>query len=258
VFLIDNDRSYVEPPADARLIVLRNETPRGFAANLNEMLRRARADRADTFFLNNDLVFTPHWLEPLVLNLPVMLSPLSNGQEPCQRNGWHCGPVLDLGDYLGHEDTLAEIVRRRQATVRGYQPVLNLPFFCVKIPWAVQEAVGELDERFGAGGGEDWDYCLRCHAAGFPVQYALDSYVLHFMGKSSWRGPETPAQSQARDEAYLQAFRAKWGPRLLEAVRDPRAAAAANGPAGQAWQRGHFRRVIELLASPERIGGQGT
>src|SRR5262249_43977992 len=113
--------------------------------------------------------------------------------------------------------------------------------------WGVQQEVGELDERFGAGGGEDWDYCLRCQAAGVPVQYALDSYVLHFMGKSTWRGAETPAQSRAREEMYLQAFREQWGRRLLEAVRDRRGASAANGPVGQAWQRGDFRRVIEQL-----------
>jgi hypothetical protein len=59
---------------------------------------------------------------------------------------------------------------------------------------------------------------VRAHQAHFPVAWALGSYVLHFMGKSTWRGAETPQQRQQREQTYLAAFQAKWGEALLEAL----------------------------------------
>jgi hypothetical protein len=250
-FLIDNDGTYLPSCDNARITLLRNGQPVGFAANVNQVLRRAREQHADLFFLNNDLIFTAHWLDPLLIGLPVLLSPVSNAQQPFDVNGWKCGPALDLPDYLGHEGALGEVVRRHQATVRGYVPVLCLPFFCIKIPYTVQGAVGELDERFGAGGGEDWDYCLRCHLAGFRVLYALDAVVLHFMGKSTWRGAESRAQTLARQEIYHRAFREKWGPQLLETIEhDPGNGLPVDGRLAEEWRRGNFRRVVEQLQEP--------
>jgi GT2 family glycosyltransferase len=246
--LIDNDGTYNTPMEEPRVTLVRNAVPLGFAANVNQVMRIAREHCADLFFLNNDLIFTPHWLEPLLIGLPAVVCAVSNAQHPERVNGWECGPVLDLADYLGHEDALQEVVRRHQARVRGYQAVLTAAFFAVKIPAAVQAAVGELDEGFGPGGGEDWDYCLRCHRAGIRVLLAHDAYVLHFMGKSTWRGAETADQRQAREEAYLTAFRAKWGQRLLEAVlrgqRDP--AVKDTFPGGNGNGDG-FRRLVEEL-----------
>ena len=189
--LIDNDGTYPGTPVAAGRAVTRltNAAPLGFAANVNQVLRLARARRADLFFLNNDLIFPPGWLEPLLSGPVGLLSPVSNFQFPDRVAGWSCGPVLDLADYQGHAEHLRALVRAHQARHTGYRAVLKLTFFCIKIPAAVQEAVGELDEGFGRGAGEDYDYCLRCHRAGFPVALALGSYVLHFMGKSTWRGP---------------------------------------------------------------------
>jgi glycosyltransferase involved in cell wall biosynthesis len=55
---------------------------------------------------------------------------------------------------------------------------------------------------------------VRAWIAGIPQEYALQSYVLHFQGKSTWRGAETPEQQKARDAQYTQAFQKKWGPAL--------------------------------------------
>jgi GT2 family glycosyltransferase len=59
--LIDNDGTYPLPPGGDGPPVTRltNAAPLGFAANLNQVLRIARARRADLFFLNNDLIFPP-------------------------------------------------------------------------------------------------------------------------------------------------------------------------------------------------------
>jgi GT2 family glycosyltransferase len=258
--LIDNDGTYPGPggygPAVTRLT---NAAPLGFAANVNQVLRIARARRADLFFLNNDLIFPPGWLEPLLVGEPGLLSPVSNFQFPYRVGAWACGPVLDLADYQGHEDHLHALARAHQARHSGAQPALNLPFFCIKIPAAVQEAVGLLDKGFGPGGGEDYDYCLRCHLAGVPVRFALRSYVLHFMGKSTWRGAETLAQRRRCEQHYLAALQAKWGEHLLDVlIRGNTQGVRAFPEVAAAFTAGDFRALIGALVSGGNTSGQRT
>lgn len=258
-WLIDNDGT-VERSLTAgfpRVRVITNPAPLGFAANVNQVMRHARAQGADLVFLNNDIIFTPGWLRPLCVDLPVVLSPVSNFQLPYRSPGWECGSVLDLADYLGHEEAFRQIVRSHRAVIHGYQPALAVPFFAVKIPHAVFTAVGSLDEAFGPGGGEDLDYCLRCHLAGFRVQFAMDAYLLHFQGKSTWRGPESLEQRQAREQAWRQVFREKWGSRLFELVC---LEGSGGGPRDDAVRgrlaQGDFCGVVErLLGMEDRVSG---
>ena len=93
-----------------------------------------------------------------------------------------------------------------------------LPFFCVRIPQQVAQAVGNFDERFGKAGGEDYDYCLRAYLAGFSVQFALRSYLLHFGGKSTYSGAESDVEQTAREEKFRSEFRQKWGDGLADLI----------------------------------------
>jgi GT2 family glycosyltransferase len=258
-WLIDNDGS-LERSLTAglpRVQVVTNPAPQGFAANVNQVIRDARDRGADLVFLNNDVIFTPGWLSPLCVDLPVVLSPISNFQLPYRSPEWECGPVLDLPDYLGNREAFRQIVRSHRAVVHSYQPALAVPFFAVRIPHGVFTAVGNLDEGFGPGGGEDLDYCLRCHLAGFRVQFALDSYLLHFQGKSTWRGPESLEQRQAREQAWRQMFRDKWGSRLFELVCLKGSDGVAGGDVVRArLARGDFQGVVEhLLGMEDWING---
>jgi GT2 family glycosyltransferase len=99
----------------------------------------------------------------------------------------------------------------------GQKKSLILPFFCVKIPYAVYSRVGPMDENFGRGSAEDSDYCLRAWLAGFEVRHALQSYVLHFGGKSSWAG-ETKRESEERMKKFRELFEKKWGAALADLV----------------------------------------
>ena len=116
---------------------------------------------------------------------------------------------------------IAEVVhhsnmrRNLSVLVSGYLRVLTLPFFAVKIPYAIYSVVGPLDESFGVGGGEDKDYCVRCYQRGFEIRFALNSYILHFQGKSTWRGAETREETAARDRFYSARFKEKWGEPLF-------------------------------------------
>ena len=218
VVLIDNDHSYKELPEKCRSAVRikRNPEPLGFAANLNQAMKSAGEQQADLVFLNNDLIFSPGWFEPLRSRGPFVTCPLSNVELPCAEGPFQCGYSMDLDQYLGKERLFRELAKRHQKKYSGYLKVMSLPFFAVKIPYEVYSVVGPLDEAFGIGGGEDKDYCIRCHERGIEVRHALGSYLLHFHGRSTWRGGETRDETASRDRVYAERFRQKWGQALFD------------------------------------------
>ena len=229
-FLIDNDGSFTTDSARFPCCeVLRNPAPLGFAANGNQLLERCRERGADLFFLNNDVIFTKEWLTPLLNPDPRILSPLCNREVQYASSVmvmktshvaslFVCNVGMTLADYTGNEAALEAIAEANRRQVSGFLRVYVLPFFCVKIPYCVQQAVGRFDESFGTGGGEDYDYCLRAYLAGFEVGYALGSFNLHFGGKSTWAVADAAEEQLAREAQFRAVFREKWGPELHDMI----------------------------------------
>lgn len=248
VILIDNDGDYTDLPADCRdrVRIHVNDKPRSFASNLNLTMDTARERKADVVFLNNDVVFSPSWFEPLRTNGPFLVSPLSNAEIQYAAGGLDCKLGMDLEDYLGKEDLFRYIIRKHRNRAHGYMRVLSFPFFAVKIPYQVYSVVGRLDESFGIGGGEDKDYCVRCYQLGFDLRFALNSYILHFQGKSTWRGAETAEQTAERDRFYSERFRQKWGNALYD-VMILNDVQKLPPDLRQAHDQSDFRRLIERL-----------
>ena len=75
--------------------------------------------------------------------------------------------------------------------------------------------VGHFDDVF-VHGGEDIDYRIRCAKKGYEVDFILDSYLIHFYGKSSWDGVETKEEIKKRDKKYTEAFLKKWGKEMTQ------------------------------------------
>ncbi len=248
VLVIDNDNNYPELPESCRQLVRLhlNPAPRSFAANLNHVIELAHGRRADVVFLNNDVVFPRGWFEPLRIRGPFLLSPISNAELQYSEGGLECKLGMELEDYLGKEDQFRAVIRRHRNRAQGYLKVLSFPFFAVKIPYDVYSVVGLLDESFGIGGGEDKDYCIRCYQQGFELRFALNSYILHFQGKSTWRGAETREQTAARDRFYVDRFRQKWGHSLVE-VMVHNNLDKLSPELKQLFDNGNFREVIAQL-----------
>jgi len=245
--LIDNNSSYTgEIPPYVKLI--RNTAPLGFAANMNQVLIVAKEKMADAFLLNNDLAFTKNWSTQFTTDSTSILSPLSNRELQYDTNILNTRVAMQLDEYLGNEEALDEIVRQHQQQNQTYFNALVLPFFAVRIPFAVIEKVGELDPSFGLGGGEDYDYCLRAHLAGFEIKYALGSYILHFGGKSSWSGAESQKQQLDRELKFKTTFREKWGEKLLDLIlNDAESIVSENPELTKALQAGDYKTIITAL-----------
>ncbi len=247
--LIDNDQSLGELPHADRLEIVRNSEPRSFAQNLNAAIERAKESNAEVYFLNNDLIFTPGWIGPLIPISDAIITPVSNREFQYVKDGLRCERYLTLEEYLAHPDELAVIAAHHSAIRSGYQSVFTLPFFCVKIPPKVWSTLGPVDESFGKGGAEDNDYCIRAHLHGLKVLYALGAYVLHFSGKSTWHGAETPDETRARDEFYIQRFDSKWGEQVRRlSIQSDLSVLTGSPELIQAFKKSQFATIVRLLS----------
>jgi GT2 family glycosyltransferase len=217
LLLIDNDGDFELPPSLSRVELIRNKQPLSFAANVNHVIRQAVEQRDDVVFLNNDMIFTRGWLVPMRGSEETILTPMCNQHVVYQRDGLNLQTTMIWEDFVGREGALEAIAEAHrtnpQFCERSWRP-LRISFYCFRLPYSVHAAIGLFDEGFGPGGGEDVDYRLRALVAGFDVAVAMESYVLHFMGKSTWDSGETEKETRARDAIYVRRFRDKWGDNL--------------------------------------------
>jgi glycosyltransferase involved in cell wall biosynthesis/GT2 family glycosyltransferase len=208
VFLIDNDGS-LEYTLD-NVSIIRNKEPKSFAENINQILSASIHDKTDFVLLSNDIIFTPNWLTPLV-NSNKITVPLCNQYVSDIFDGFQTESTMDISEYIGNEEKLNVIANNIiNKNLQFTQPKL-IPFYCFYLPHTVSSVVGLFDTNFGKAGGEDIDYRLRAKNNGFETELVSKSYLLHFMGKSTWRGAETEDETIERNTKYQQYFISKWG-----------------------------------------------
>jgi len=252
--LIDNDGTFNISGYEKLIEVRRNQTPLGFAQNANQYVELALKLKAHLFLMNNDLLFTPGWMDPLLPDTPEILSPLSNREVPYNFENFKTPVIMQLEDYLGKEKELENLAAHHRASTQGYMQVTILPFFCVKLSYAVMQAVGQFDQSFGKAGAEDYDYCLRAQLAGFSIKYALPSFILHFGGKASWSGVETRAEQEAREFEFKKQFAIKWGEDLFRmCLFEDRSYMAEGGKLWEFIKQGNHRAVVTELLGERKV-----
>ena len=219
-FLIDNDGSELENFSLYKKInIIKNKHPYGFAKNVNQAITIAKKDKKNLIFLNNDIIFTKNWFEPLKSNSTDISIPVSNFLFKYKSD---CGdlilkPTMRFDEFNKNYDLLNDIVKNhinKFSSQKQFQFLL-MPFFCFKIPYKILNEVGYFDESF-INGAEDVDYRIRSAKRGYNVNFLINSYLLHFHGKSTWDGNETPAQTEKRNKAYSEVFLKKWGSELTQ------------------------------------------
>lgn len=146
-----------------RLIL--NDVNVGFSKGMNQGLAAAKGDVI--FLMNNDILFTPGWLETAlaVIQRPEigLVSPLIN--QP--------------GDGLTADNYLQKYTALRSKQDKDFEYRCFIPFCCVGFRRQVFEKIGFLDEAFTPAYYEDNDYCLRSLYAGYKNAIALKSFVFH-------------------------------------------------------------------------------
>ena len=213
--LIDNDGCELDKfYVYKKIKTIKNIFPLSFAENVNQAISKAIKNKKNLIFLNNDIIFTKNWIQPLQLDSKNISIPVNNQLFPYQSD---CGNLklkitMNLKDFNENYILLNDIVNKHKKkfkTSKQFQALL-MPFFCFKIPYQILNEVGYFDTTFVCG-AEDVDYRIRCAKKGYEVNFLLNSYLLHFHGKSTWDGGETNSQIEKRNKLYTTAFLKKWG-----------------------------------------------
>jgi GT2 family glycosyltransferase len=206
------------PPGPFRVIL--NERNLGYAGANNRGAAVAEGDLLG--LLNNDLVLSPGWLEPM-LAVHRRLGSRAGLVGNVQRNA-RTGAVDHSGIFINHrgkpehDTSLPPGLRfrptdtwRQADAVTGACTLVRREFFT---------RLGGFDEGF-ANGGEDVDFCLRSQGAGCLSAVALRSVVLHHVSASPGRKLRDEQNSRRltlrwRDELARLAARSSWSRHYLE------------------------------------------
>ncbi|HEV2362980.1 MAG TPA: glycosyltransferase [Caulobacteraceae bacterium] len=230
--------------------VIRNERNAGFVSSCNSGAAVARGEYL--FFLNNDTVVKPGWLDTLVTTFKRMPVTGIAGSKLLFEDGrlqeaggivWRMGDGWNWG--------------------RGLDP--NDPKFCylrdadwvsgaaLMIPKKLFDELGGFDVTFAPGYYEDTDLAFRVRAAGRRVVVQPGSEVVHFEGVSS--GTDESGSGMKRFQPInRRKFYARW--------RDTLGAHAFNGDNPEAeCERGVRKKAVfidDTVPTPDRDAGSNA
>ena len=182
---------------DARFILHRRDTNRGYTKSINEAV--AITDAPWVVVLNSDTIVPHGWLDRLHAAARArpgtgMVGPLSNAAtwqsipEVKRPDGsWSVNPAIEPEHLDAVQRLLDEVSTREYPEF----PVLN--GFCTLIARAVFDHIGAYDEEaFPMGYGEETDLCLRARRAGFRLTLADNAFVYHHKSLSFGAAGRSP------------------------------------------------------------------
>ncbi len=192
----------------------------GYAGANNRGAALARGEYL--FLLNNDLVLTPGWIEPMLAAIR-RLGPRAGLVGNVQVDE-ATGAVDHAGIVINHKGK-PEHLRRSPWLARLFRPVRHAPLLtgaCFALRRELWLSLGGFDEGF-VNGCEDIDLCLRSATTGHRNAVARWSRVRHHISPAPGR--------KARDEANTYRLTRKWRDALVELGRP-------------AWCRHHFETYL--------------
>ncbi len=192
----------------------------GFVGGTNLGLRAILGDLASdaeyVVLLNNDTEMTPEWLERLIGALERDPSIAAAGPMTSPLSPWQSwSNVLSVWGKDAPEalrSGTAVEASRALAGEFGDAAVMvpMLAFFCTVFRKRVFSEVGLLDPRFGAGFGDDDDYCFRLRSAGYNLAFVPGAYVVHHH-RTTFRTLYSEAEIAAMQHENYAKYRMKHG-----------------------------------------------
>ncbi|HRD98354.1 MAG TPA: methyltransferase domain-containing protein, partial [Rubrivivax sp.] len=161
-----------------RISVLTNARNLGFVGTVNLGMRLA--GRCDVVLLNSDTEVAGDWLDRLGQAAygtarAGTVTPFSNNATICSYPRFCEDNLLPAGQSVASLDGL--FARANAGRTLAIPTAVG---FCMYIRRECLDEVGEFDAgTFGAGYGEENDFCVRASAAGWVHLHALDVFVFH-------------------------------------------------------------------------------
>lgn len=168
--------------------LLRNDVALGYTFAANQGLRSSTGNYV--ILLNSDTIVSADWLDRMLECAESderigIVGPLSNTAS------WQSVPKIEsCGDWATNDlpdsisvQLMAELIGRYSCRCYPKLPFLN--GFCLLIKRILINQIGYLDEdNFGAGYGEENDYCIRARKEQWLLAVADDVYIYHKQSRS--------------------------------------------------------------------------
>ena len=240
---------------------------RGFVASVNEAM--VLHPERNVVLLNSDTEVAQGWLDRLAAH--AARDPEIGTVTPFSTNATICSyPRTLAANPMPAGETTASL----DAAFAVANPGLDAPIptavgFCMFITRRCLDAVGAFDQAlYGAGYGEEVDFCMRAARAGFRHVVAADVFVRH-VGEVSFgpQGSERRARAQATiDRLYpefqvglaaffqeepLRAFRRRADLERLRRSPAPRVLFVSHAYAGGV--RRHIEDLVGLLGTAVEV-----
>jgi GT2 family glycosyltransferase len=204
--------------ASGRIKLCVHDQNRGFVATANEGMR-LHAER-DVVLLNSDTEVAPGWLDRLAVHARkdpsvATVTPFSNNATICSYPRTLIANELPAGETTASLD--AAFARANAGLAAEIPTAVG---FCMFITRDCLDRIGLFDEaRYGAGYGEEVDFCMRASRAGLKHLVAADVFVRH-VGEVSFRS--TGVDRRAKAQAIVDELYPEFQPRVREFIaRDP-------------------------------------
>jgi GT2 family glycosyltransferase len=205
-------------------ILLRNDRNVGFVESVN---RAARHAQNHFVLLNTDIEVPPRWLERLLA--PILRDSTVASATPFTNAGTICSfPRMAQDNELPYGLNV-EQVDAAFWHVDAEKFRVELPTgvgFCMAINRAAWTKIGEFDNAFGRGYGEENDWCLKAMADGFSHLLVPNLFIYHKHG-GSFASPEKQSLLQRnlkiiqrRYPAYTKKVREFINNDLMGGLRD--------------------------------------
>jgi O-antigen biosynthesis protein len=230
--------------------VVRLKANGGFVRACNRGAKMARGDLL--FFLNNDTIVKPGWLDELVAtfdetaNIGIAGSRLLGPSGAVQESGglvWRLGDAWNWGRDSNPEDP-------RFTYLRDADYVSGA---ALMIPKSLFHSLGGFDSLFEPGYYEDTDLAFRVRAAGHRVVVQPTSQIIHLEGGSAGVDPAGPGMKRFQT-VNQRKFYTRW-----------RDALGAHRPSGEApeleAERGVHRRAFfidDTTPTPDQDAGSNA
>lgn len=253
----DEARLYLQEFSAAQgAVLLRNDNARGYTFAANQGMRASGGRYV--VLLNSDTIVTETWLDRLVACAESdpsigLVGPLSNTAS------WQSVPDLfEGGDWASNPPpegvSLEEIAAHvAKCSGRVYPRIRFLNGFCLLIRRETMDGIGLFDEEtFGAGYGEENDFCIRAWKKGWEAAVADDAYVFHAQSKSY--SSERRLHLAKRADVNL---RAKHGDEIVDrgvhTVRDSLPLLGARARVKASFERAEVLRVYKEKYEGRRV-----
>jgi GT2 family glycosyltransferase len=199
----DGTREWLDTLDHPRIKTLKNDANSGFSRTCNVAVRESRGEVL--VLANNDLVYAPAWLEPMLALLEdsALLAGVIGNVQRAVNGGYidHAGVDVNYRGQLDH----IKIVTQAEADAGSVQRYAVTAACCML--WReVFDAVGGLDERY-VNGCEDMDLCLKVTRLGLRHYVALRSVIHHHVSL-------TRSRASLQNERNSELLYREWGPEL--------------------------------------------